>query len=251
MNRRPIFQLKASTPKHRRPNKICRRRANSLHRYRVIGTKVAVKCSKQFSFTSRRRGGKRRGAGRKKKLAREPKHVARVSVDARTPQHLTIRMERGLPSLRTRKFSRVFASAIVRARSFGLHIREFAIESNHLHLIAETDSTVALAKGMASLCARITWWCRKFRKGSIFAGRFHSRPLRTPRETKTALRYVLFNHAKHLGVRPFVDVYSSASSFELLHELVPEFRSKKARTLLRFCLGKPTSWLLSVGWLRG
>ena len=210
-----------------------------------------MKTSKQFSFTIKVRGGKRRGAGRKKRLENEPKHTARRLVNARTPQHLTIRMAQGLPSLRSPKFSRVFTSAIVRARAFGLHIREFAIESNHLHLIAETDFSESLAKGMASLCARITWWMRKFRKGRIFAGRFHSQALGSPRQVKNALRYVLFNHAKHLGVKPFVDVYSSASSFERLYELEPTFRSKKRMTLLRFCLGKPTSWLLSVGWLRG
>ena len=54
-------------------------------------------------------------------------------------------------------------------------------------------------------------------KGRLWGDRYHRHDLRTPREVRNALRYVLLNVHKHhriIGERAFADPCSSASSFD-------------------------------------
>ena len=91
---------------------------------------------------------------------------------------------------------------------------------------------VRLARGINRLLQRT---------GSLFATRYHARPLRTPREVRNALRYVLLNarhHAAERGrqlARDWIDPFSSAPWFDGFHA-GPRQRGPA-------CLGSPPDWL--------
>ncbi|HEY4243808.1 MAG TPA: hypothetical protein VGM88_28540 [Kofleriaceae bacterium] len=78
------------------------------------------------------------------------------------------------------------------------------------------------------------------RKGRVFGDRYHAHVLKTPRETRNAVVYVLNNWRKH-GVRgsDAIDMYSSAESFHGWRE--GEWM-RAERSMLR--VSQPASWLL-------
>ena len=174
-------------------------------------------------------------------------------------QHLTLRLGSGLPSLRDgRLFEGVrFALAAGRER-FGFRLVHFSVQSNHLHLIAEACDSRALARGMQGLSVRIARAVNRAleRRGRMFAGRYHSRALKTPRAVHFALRYVLLNARKHrAAIAPgFIDPRSSApwfGGFQRPMELV--FGAAQARAHWRVSSGVEApvvpaqTWLLRQG----
>jgi hypothetical protein len=123
-------------------------------------------------------------------------------------------------------------------------LSQFSLQSNHIHWIAEADDRDALSRGMQGLLVRIARAVNRLwrRQGTVFADRFHARALRTPREVRSGLVYVIQN-ARHHGLRlAGFDPYSSG----------PWFDGWKAK--LAVAPGNPAApactWLLRVGWRR-
>jgi len=81
------------------------------------------------------------------------------------------------------------------------------------------------------------------RKGRVLADRYHSRLLRTPREVRNALVYVLNNAKKHFEMRREIDPFSSAPWFGGWREAVGRSADPPPVVAAR-------TWLLEVGWLR-
>ena len=92
------------------------------------------------------------------------------------------------------------------------------------------------------------------RSGHVFAERYHARALKTPREVRNALRYVLCNarhHAAERGQRlakTWIDPFSSALWFDgWRDEIVDQPWLRKLRRI-----SAPTAcahtWLLTTGW---
>src|SRR5262249_19348018 len=103
---------------------------------------------------------------------------------------------------------------------FGFRLVHFSVQSTHLHLLAEASDRRALARGVQGLSIRIAKAInrRLGRHGKVFNDRYHARALRTPRETRWAMRYVLANvrkHARSEAALPygFADGRSSAPWF--------------------------------------
>jgi hypothetical protein len=120
--------------------------------------------------------------------------------------------------------------------------------SNHLHLIVEAKNRRALSRGMQGLLVRIARALNKLwdRRGSVFADRYHDRILKTPREVRVALAYVLRNAARH-GLRFVgVDPFSSGQRFDGWEERPPRGLADLAPPLL----AKARSFLLRAGWRR-
>jgi putative transposase len=212
-----------------------------------------MKLRKPIQLEFKTRGGKRKGAGRKKRLASEPEHVRRASITHKIPMHLTVRCETGVPSLRSKYFLFLLGRMIMLARLKGLAISHFAIESNHIHLIAEARSNQALARGMMSLTASIRAALKSIfgHVGKVLAGRFHTHLLKTPSEMKHALKYVFFNHAKHCGMKPFIDFFFSAALFAEIHLFLDtQIEDNKWLWPARAALAQPESWMQAVGWKR-
>lgn len=81
----------------------------------------------------------------------------------------------------------------------GFRLVHHAVQSNHAHLLVEARNRSSLSRGIGGLATRIARRLNRLwgRTGGIFADRYHDRILRTPREVRNALRYVLNNARKH------------------------------------------------------
>ena len=204
-------------------------------------------------------GGKRCGAGRKPKGGRAGvSHAKRETLAARFPVHVTVRLERGLPSLRRKEAYRVLKGAFgAGSVRFGFRLIEYAVLSNHLHFIAESSDEHSLARGMQGLSVRIARALNRLwqRVGRVFADRYHARILRTPREVRNALVYVLHNARKHgVWTSRGADPFSSGETFEGWKEErgrreaneTGETSNGRATGLL----GRARTRLLSAGWKR-
>jgi REP element-mobilizing transposase RayT len=213
------------------------------------------KRSRQLTLDQARKptghGGWRPGAGRprgRKKCA----HITRETFAARFPLHVTLRTVPGV-RLRNEPVLRVVRKVVAEAsRLARFRVVEFNVLGNHVHLVVEAAGAEALARGMQGLTVRLARGINAClgRTGKLFAERYHARALRTPREVRNVLRYVLLNarhHAAERGetlARHWIDPYSSAAERQ------------------RGCLGlgpqraqpRPTaeakSWLLTTGWRR-
>jgi REP element-mobilizing transposase RayT len=81
----------------------------------------------------------------------------------------------------------------------GFRLIHFSVQPNHLHLIVEAADAIALSRGIKGLEVRIARRLNALlrRKGRFFSDRYHARALRTPREVRAAIAYVLLNLRKH------------------------------------------------------
>jgi REP element-mobilizing transposase RayT len=214
---------------------------------------------KQTGFTFRTWGGRRHGAGRKPKgdKAGVP-HRPRPALASRFPVHVSLRVRQGLPSLRSRKAYKAVEQALLQGcQRDGFRLVHFCILNNHIHLIVEAKDGRVLARriqGLSiSLARRLNH--RLGRRGAVFADRYHARILRTPRETRTALLYVLNNrrsHAARRGKRDRLppggaDHYSSGPWFDGWRT-PPRNRSDDGRAPPLTAPAR--TWLLSKGWRR-
>jgi putative transposase len=204
------------------------------------------------------RGGWRPGAGRKRIPAHKRKTVAhrrRPSVSPKTPLHVTLRLIEGFPGLRRPKALRWIRRCLQLAHKDGFAIIQFSIQSNHLHLIVEARERAALAKGIQGLKIRLAKRLNQLfgrRRGTVFPERYHAQPLRSPRQVRSALLYVLNNRRRHLAQsgrglqRGYVDPYSSAPHFEGWQGRVRSSADLTGEPVT----AKPRTWLLRVGWTR-
>ena len=146
-------------------------------------------------------GGARPGAGRKPSGRRVGvPHRTRAAHQARHPLHVTLRAREGLPSLRSdRLLFEAVRGAIASGQRPAFRIVQFSVQSNHLHLIVEAHDKRALARGMQGLTLRMVHAVHRAlgTAGAVFGDRYHAHVLKTPRETRSALLYVLQNWAKH------------------------------------------------------
>jgi hypothetical protein len=138
----------------------------------------------------------------------------------------------GLPSLRS---SRVFPSvkrAITRPSRYAFRVLHYSVQQDHLHLIVEADTPEALRSGVQGLAIRTALAVNRTlrRRGDVWADRYHARALKTPREVRASLFYVLFNFRKHLRTTAPIDPCSSG------HPETP--------------VAEPATWLARVGWVR-
>src|SRR5262245_22786967 len=200
-------------------------------------------------------GGRREGAGRKRTggKPRAP-HRARSPLAARFPCHVTLKVRREIPSLRSvclvRALERSFSAACDRGRFRLVH---YSIQSDHVHLIVEAASSRDLGSGMKSIGAHLARAVNRVfgRRGVVLADRYHRRVLRAPREVRRAIAYVLLNARRHLAKRgrpvhgrSVVDPGSSGRWFT-------GWRGARAlQAAGPTPVAPPRTWLLSIGWRR-
>ena len=169
-----------------------------------------------------KRGGRRKGAGRKREDGRATKgsvHTPRPRLDGRTPVHVTLRVRRDVPNLRTQVTMKVLWTAFAAAKNrLGVRLAQWSVQRDHLHLLVEPEDEDALSRGMQGLKIRIAKALNKAlgRRGSVFADRFHAVPLRRPRQVRNALAYVLLNARHHspATASSALDPCSSAPCFD-------------------------------------
>jgi len=162
-------------------------------------------------------GGVRKGAGRKRHTEELP-HASRPLHKERFPVHVTLKIRRGIPSLRHEKrWLRIKRAFRYGCDKFGMRLCEFSVQYNHIHLIVEAADNKALAKGVGALEIRIAKSINRLlgRRGRVFVDRYHMRELRTPTEVKNAVHYVRYNWRHHgdgkgLPVDPFSSLCGQA-----------------------------------------
>ena len=152
-----------------------------------------MRAAKQLPLPLRQHGGRRPGAGRKPKGPRPlVSHKARALFDKPLPVHVTLRVGEDVWNLRSgRSYRRLKSSLAAAAGRFGLRVIAFSIQGNHLHFIVEANDTEALSRGMQGLCIRMVKALNAMmrRSGRVFADHYHSRLLRSPSETVSAIAY--------------------------------------------------------------
>jgi REP element-mobilizing transposase RayT len=219
---------------------------------------VAVRRPVQLPLPERPgRGGARKGAGRKRRSLETVGHCARPIVDGTHALHITVRVARGVWNLRSQRGFRAVRHALEQEKRRGeLRIAHYTVQGNHLHLIAETSDRQTLTRRMQGFGARFARSVNAMmgrKRGRVIAERYHLHVLKTPRETRNAIRYVLLNHVKHAGQagRPgiTVDPYSSGPWFAHWPEGTPRVRWSLVNGDPP--LSEPCSWLLNTGWRRG
>lgn len=200
-------------------------------------------------------GGRRPGAGRRPGPKPSVRHLSRPAFPGRFPCHVTLKAQAGLPSLRRIDVVRAVMEAFRAGAERGsFRLLEFSIQDDHLHAIVEADGPQELGRGMKSLAARFAKAVNRAlsRRGQVLRERYHLHVLRTPREVRNALRYVLNNARHHLAKlgRPLprvvrIDPASSGAWFSgwCAEVVLPEATGPPP-------VARPRTWLASVGWRR-
>ena len=183
-------------------------------------------------------------------------HLKREALASRFPVHVTMKIAKGLPSLRVRAAYRVVCEAFDkgckragRLEGGVFRLVHYSVQGDHLHLVCEAKDRTSLSRGVQGLSIRIARGLNRLweRQGKVFADRYHDRILRTPREVRNVLRYVFNNARRHYrrlrADRP--DAFTSGAWFDGWRDYVydgflgPEPPIARART-----------WLLTKGWRR-
>ncbi|HVN40942.1 MAG TPA: transposase [Myxococcota bacterium] len=126
-------------------------------------------------------------------------HVRRDALPRECPAYITLRIRRDVPSLRRRALVSEMKRSFAVGERGDFRLVQFSIQRDHLHLLVEASDEQAISRGMKSICARVAHAVNRVfkRNGAVLLGRYHVRALRTPREVRNALAYVLLNVRKH------------------------------------------------------
>jgi len=216
----------------------------------------------------KKRGGKRRGAGRPPKGARAgAPHKPRPFLHARYPVHVVLRVIAAVGNLRRRcTYQAIREATLTTARREDFRIVHLSIQRTHVHLIVEAADKRALASGMKGfqisaakhLNAAISRGnTGPRRRGPVFPDRYHAEIITTPRQARNTLTYVMNNFRKHREdqTAPMstwkLDWFSSAVMFPGWAEYEAEaFLWRGPATYDPLIVYQPRTWLLREGWKR-
>jgi putative transposase len=185
-------------------------------------------------------GGARRNAGRKPGPRPNTPHRVRPLHRASEPVHVTLRAR--IAPLRSQFVFPTVRLALVRAARRDperFRIVHFSVQRDHVHLLVEAEDKRALSSGMRSVTIRVARYVNDLlsRRGPLWVGRWYGRALKSPREVRNAIVYVVANFRKHepKALRSGLDPYSSAAWFDGFREWSP--RS-----------GTPPPFAVDAGW---
>ncbi len=218
-----------------------------------------------------KRGGARDGAGRKPILMASGKRLhrrvaKRPRVTAREPVHVVLRVTNQVGRLRRRRAYQAIRRALLTALAKdAIRVIHVSIQRNHIHLIVEAASEQLLASGMQGLqisaarhlnrAVAVDRRQSKPRTGQVFVTRYHAEIIRSPRQARHALAYVLNNWRRHredvAGVaqrRAQVDPYSSGIRFDGWSGVAAPFAAPAGYQPLP--VAAAASWMLTTGWRR-
>jgi putative transposase len=158
-----------------------------------------------------------------------------------------------LPSLRKQVvFLRIRRALGETARSW-FRVVHFSVQQDHIHLIIEANDRVTLSRGMAGLSIRLARAINQVceRKGNVWSDRYHARALRSPREVRNGLVYVLLNFRKHLPGTKGIDPMSSGYWFDGWKDPVGQILPADWGLNDHIPIEPASTWLARSGWRRG
>ena len=210
------------------------------------------------------RRGRAKGGRPKKGERASERHKKRPAFRAYEPQHVVIRATRDIGTLRRREMYKAVRRALITTftrRSF--RIVHLSIQGTHVHLLIEADNRDALSRGMQAfqisaakhLNAAMMVRTGKARRGTVFVDRYHARTIRTPKQARNALAYVLNNWRKHRENRSAmslehgwrVDPFSTAPLFTGWRDIDTASIAWPA-TYEPLPVWEAKTWLLREGW---
>ena len=155
--------------------------------------------------------------------------------------------------MRTQRAFGVLLRCFAKAQKVGFRVVHYSVQATHLHLICEAEGRQALSRGMQGLLIRVTKGLNKLwgSSGSLWRERYHEHVMKSPREVRNGLCYVLNNLWRHLRrvgaeVHGVIDGFASGAFFDgwcRAPRLVgPVGIDPPVRG--------PSTWLLSQGWRR-
>jgi REP element-mobilizing transposase RayT len=162
--------------------------------------------------------------------------------------HVTIRVVGSVGRLRCRDlYLAVREATIITAERQDFRVVHLSIQHGHIHMIVEADSEDSLSRGVRGFSISAARQINKAitarggdrRTGRVISGRFHARPLTSPRAVRNTIAYVLSNWRHHGEDRADiartwkVDPFSSGALFSGWQELA----------------GSPVLWLLPPSYL--
>jgi REP element-mobilizing transposase RayT len=176
-------------------------------------------------------------------------HRSREGFSRPLPCHVTLKLREGVPSLRSVRLVRELERSFAKGRERkGFRLVHYSIQGDHAHFLVEASSREALGRGMKSLGSRLARAVNRVfgRRGRVLRDRYHLRVLRSPKEVRSALAYVLLNarkHAKRLGRELTIDPASSGRWFEGWRQRLPRNAGPPV-------VARARTWLLCKGWRR-
>jgi putative transposase len=187
--------------------------------------------------------------------ARPIVHARRPEVTRHQPVHVSLRVVADVGRLRRRDgYAAVRRALMVCVGREAFRIPQISIQANHVHLLVEADDKRALADGLRAFMIAAARRRNRAtgRTGRVFE-RFHMTVIRTPRQARHALGYVLCNWRRHredlAGARQRrtpIDPYSSGPRFDGWRDPPADLRLPPGYEPLP--TGAARSWLLTVGW---
>ena len=242
------------------------RRALKRHQQQSFA-RYAKPLDKNGQLRGARKGERRKKVGRPKKGMRaSERHETRLPLRASEPAHVILRVHSDIGSLRTRDVFHAIREALITVWKLedSFHVVQFSVQRTHIHLLVEASDRLALAKGMQTfgisaakhINALILDADGKRRRGSVFPDRYHVKILKTPRQVRNCLSYVLNNwrhHGEDKGERSHtwhLDPFSSAVTFEGWKERESRDGQRYVQppTYIAPLVWPPRTWLLNVGW---
>ncbi len=214
------------------------------------------------------RGGPRPNAGRKPNGERAgASHAARPEVNARHPQHVTLRVEPGVGWLRRLDMYKAVRGALraVLGRAVDFRIVHMTLQNTHLHLIVEASDQEQLANGMRAfqisaakrINAAYSRRRRVERRGRVFSDRYHAEDLGSVRQVRNAIAYVINNWRRHRDdAGPFtlldgrLDPYASGLAFAGWRDVIQTCAGSLPKDYDPPPVSEPRTWLVNVGWKR-
>ena len=202
----------------------------------------------QLHLDSGRHGGWREGAGRPRSSGKVG-HEVRPALPHYVPVHVTMRMDRRLRLRSGRLYGAIVGAIGASQGRFGMRVLHWSVQHGHVHMVVEAAHRKSLSRGMQGLCIRVSKGINRAmgrRRGRVFVDRYHAAQLRTPRQVRHALAYVLNNRRRHLAKlgraaprSTWVDPYCSGVRDGTVFEATGPPPSAEPRT-----------WLARVGWKR-
>ena len=165
-----------------------------------------------------------------------------------------MKLDESLPNLRTKPLFRVIEPCLRQGKEReGFRLVHYSVQGYHLHLIVEAQSAQDLGAGIKGLSVRIARRLNATlgRTGRVFADRYFARVLKTPRQTRATIAYVLLNARRHASqrgqklARSWVDPCSSGRFFDGWRGPQSTPPADEEPTV-----AEPRTWLLRAGWRR-
>lgn len=218
-------------------------------------SKLNTRLQRELDFRRDKRGGPRDGAGRKKKPGKsDPAHRARPELRPYHPVHVVMRVKKGVPRLRNGRAYRAVRRVLAKCLgSETFRVCHVSIQRNHLHFLVEANDKESLSSGMQRLNILAARALNRElgRKGTLFEFRYHATQIKSRKQARHSLAYVLNNWRRHRedemnerAQTAKLDPYASGLSFDGWN--APPFDVPADYTPLP--VSEPKTWLLRVGW---